>query len=66
MPSAVRRGNGLVRTSRGNLVKLVTEDAPAVARALHTSTVQRAVFHIRTAWRWCTTVNDPFTGVHTA
>lgn len=63
MPSAVRRGNGLVRTSQGNLVKLVTEDAPAAARALHASFMHKAVAQLQTFWNWCTTVYDPFTGV---
>eukprot|EP00892_Ulva_mutabilis_P007395 jgi/Ulvmu1/5027/UM021_0044.1 len=62
MPTAVRRGNGLVRTSRGNLVKLVTQDAPAAAFAFHTGFVHRIAANLHRFWQWCTTVYDPFTG----
>lgn len=62
MPTAVRQGNGLVRTSHGNLVKLVTQDAPAAAYAFHTGFVQNIIAHLCTFWAWCTTVYDPFTG----
>lgn len=62
MPSAVRRGNGLVRTSRGNLVKIVTQDAPPAARAWHSGSVKSILDQLRAFWQWCTTVYDPFTG----